>query len=75
MSKSLKNFISITAVLERSTVRQLRLLFLNQKYVFHPSCCAEASSSCYVNFVPLLLRQVQQAHDVLGGLIAGGCRH
>lgn len=32
MSKSLKNFISITAVLERSTARQLRLLFLNQKY-------------------------------------------
>jgi hypothetical protein len=33
MSKSLKNFISITAVLERSTARQLRLLFLNQKCV------------------------------------------
>ncbi len=32
MSKSLKNFITITAVLERTTARQLRLLFLNHMY-------------------------------------------
>ena len=32
MSKSLKNFITIGAVLERTTPRQLRLLFLNHMY-------------------------------------------
>jgi cysteinyl-tRNA synthetase len=36
MSRSLKNFITVSEVLETTTPRQLRLLFLNQKCV--PMC-------------------------------------